>query len=168
MNDLTTETRTLTMAEANKVIRAALKGLWPQTQWSVRASRGTAALWVNITWTDGPTDTEVRNAVAKYQGNIHDRRTNTYYAAAPLMVGDELVRFPCEGILRTREIGDAGRQAAAREITKLCPGLVPLNDEGQVVDVTLDKECGDRLVPGIPFASMHQAIRRAHASLTVD
>ena len=63
--------------ETGKLMRKALRKSFPDAKFSVRMSRGTA--WGNfyISWTDGPTETDVGRVLDLFQGKDFDGMTDS-------------------------------------------------------------------------------------------
>lgn len=63
-------------------IRAALKSAFPGVKFSVRKDTGTAALWVQVSWTDGPTVDTVEQVTAPFNlsGDYGCTTLNRYYS----------------------------------------------------------------------------------------
>ena len=149
----TTTARTLTMNETTMLIRKALKSLWPGVKFSVRKDRGTACGWVTISWEDGPTDRAVTAAVDHFHGSKFNGQTDMYDLVDDVLMAaagelPALVRFPVDGILTMRQVGEAGRQAVAEHVQAVCPHLRPFDGE-QTVHALLSTEDADKLAPAL-------------------
>ena len=66
---MSTDTQTMSPVEAAKLVRADLRAAFPGIKFSLTGSRGTGYGWYHLSWTDGPTAREVRDAVTVPFGN---------------------------------------------------------------------------------------------------
>ena len=64
---MTNATMPASVKDAAAQVRADLKRAFPGVKFSVRKGTGTAAAWVDVTWTDGPNDDMVQNVTDPYQ-----------------------------------------------------------------------------------------------------
>lgn len=64
-----TETRYVTQAETNKMIRAALRDAFPGVKFSVTGSGGNAT---NVRWVDGPDEKRVEDIARRFEGKSFD------------------------------------------------------------------------------------------------
>lgn len=62
----------LTCAETAKLVRKALKGAFPGVKFSVRSSTYSGGASISVSWTDGPTTTEVDGVVKVFSGADFD------------------------------------------------------------------------------------------------
>jgi len=65
-----------TVAATN--IRAELRAMFPGVKFGVRSSRFSMGDSIHIDWIDGPTSSEVRSLVAKYQAGSFDGSSDSY------------------------------------------------------------------------------------------
>lgn len=104
--------RAIDTKDAAKMIRVALKREWPNVKFSVRCDRGTAASWIHVGWTDGPTNDQVRKITHFYQGAEFNGQTDGYDRLPSRLVSngtDELpeeVEFYVDGINHHRYYSD--------------------------------------------------------------
>lgn len=113
-------TTTYTTKQTAAIIRNDLRTRWAGHQFSVRCDRGTAADWINLTWTDGPTETAVRNYIDHYHGARFNSQTDSseqlpaHIAATTPGELPQLVKYQVNGIAtHRRHSTTAVRQAAA-------------------------------------------------------
>ena len=57
----------LDITEQGKLIRRDLRREFPGVKFSVKRGTGTAALWLTVTWEDGPVEASVRQVVRRYR-----------------------------------------------------------------------------------------------------
>ena len=111
-------TEYITTKDTAKLVRAALKNAFPGVKFSVRMSTGTAAAWMNVSYSDGPTEREVRAITGWYEGRKFNGMTDGYDDAGTVLVageGEEMpreVRYCCDGINSHRNYTAAAFAAA--------------------------------------------------------
>lgn len=66
------KTHYMTCAETAKLIRAELKRTFPGITFSVRSSTYSGGASIDVSWTDGPTESLVERITSKYQGKDFD------------------------------------------------------------------------------------------------
>ncbi|TFC63806.1 LPD29 domain-containing protein [Cryobacterium sp. TMT2-4] len=126
-----------------KLVRVALKNAFPGVKFSVRMSTGTASAWMNVSWSDGPTDREVSAVTSQYEGRKFNGMTDGYDDQGSALVafdGEDMprvVRYSCDGINTHRDYTSAGYQVAQhlistdsdhRDLVVFTPEGEPLND----------------------------------------
>lgn len=84
-------------AEQAKLIRAALKRAFPAVKFSVRIDRYAGGSSVNISWTDGPTESQVEEISSDYQGGGFDGMIDLAYSRQAWLLPDGSVRFAHTG-----------------------------------------------------------------------
>jgi hypothetical protein len=65
-------------AKTAKMIREALKDLFPAVKFSVRSSNFSMGNSVDVSWTDGPTSEMVNSAINRFQSGDFDGMTDCY------------------------------------------------------------------------------------------
>ncbi|TFD11528.1 hypothetical protein E3T26_12675 [Cryobacterium sp. TMT1-21] len=126
-----------------KLVRVALKNAFPGVKFSVRMSTGTASAWMNVSWSDGPTDREVSAVTALYEGRKFNGMTDGYDDQGSALVafdGEDMprvVRYSCDGINTHRDYTAAGYRVAQhlistdsdhKDLVVFTPEGEPLND----------------------------------------
>lgn len=106
-----------------QMLRTALRKQFPGTRFSVRMARGSAHGWLDVSWTDGPAESAVREVVSFYEGSRFDGQTDTYHQTGPRTVtlpGDRRptvgVTFLCCGVLLERRYSVTTYEHAARRV----------------------------------------------------
>lgn len=105
-----TQIQTFTTKETATLIRRALKSAFPETKFSVRKDTGSACAWINVSWVDGPTDSEVEDIAHRYEGQRFDGMTDSSERVEPTLMSmnkGELpveVQFLSDGVLCTRTL----------------------------------------------------------------
>jgi hypothetical protein len=116
-------TEYISTKDTAKLVRQALKNAFPGVKFSVRISTGTASAWMNVSYSDGPREDDVRAITARYEGRKFNSMTDGYDDAGTVLVafeGDELpreVRYSCDGINTHRDYTTAGYRVAQHLIT---------------------------------------------------
>lgn len=75
---MTTTAPRLTVKASTAALRAGLRLAFPGTKFAVRMARGTAYGWVDVRWTDGPTDTSVRAITDMFQSERWNGMVDMY------------------------------------------------------------------------------------------
>lgn len=116
-------TEYISTKETAKLVRQALKSAFPGVKFSVRMSTGTASAWMNVSYSDGPREEDVRAITARYEGRTFNSMTDGYDDAGTALVafeGEELpreVRYSCDGINTHRDYTAAGYRVAQHLIS---------------------------------------------------
>ena len=106
-----------------KLLRTALKNSFPGVKFSVRMSTGTAAAWMHVSWSDGPTDLDVRAITGRYEGRSFNGMTDGYDSNGSALVafdGETMPRevtYVCDGINTHRDYTAAGYLVAQQLIS---------------------------------------------------
>ncbi|MDY7528385.1 MULTISPECIES: LPD29 domain-containing protein [unclassified Cryobacterium] len=135
-------TEYISTKDTAKLVRAALKNAFPGVKFSVRMSTGTAVAWMNVSYSDGPTELEVRAITGHYEGRHFNGMTDGYDDAGTVLVagdGEEMpreVRYCCDGINSHRNYTAAGYRAAQNLISTDSDrkDLVLFTPEGNPID----------------------------------
>jgi hypothetical protein len=115
--------RTIITKEAAKLLREGLKNQFPSVKFSVIMGRGTASAWLNIHYTDGPPEADVRDFAFRYQGAKFNGMTDSYDAVDSRLIAfdgksePEDVHFLVDGILESRDYSAAAWLHAQSLIT---------------------------------------------------
>jgi hypothetical protein len=113
----------ITTKDTAKLVRAALKSEYPGTKFSVRMSTGTASAWMNVSWSDGPTDAEVTTITSRFEGRKFNGMTDGYDNADTVLIASETgdmpreVQYVCDGINTHRHYTAAGYAVAQQLIS---------------------------------------------------
>jgi hypothetical protein len=99
-------TKYISAAETAKLIRAALKEAFPGVKFSVRSSTYSGGSSINIGWTDGPNDKQVKAVVSSFEGGYFDASID-YKGSVYAMLDGEQVSFAPDFIFTSREYSDA-------------------------------------------------------------
>ena len=104
---------------------------------SVRQNRGSSHGWLNVTWADGPTCSEVNELTSRYEGRRFDGMDDGYHSVPSSLIafaGEEMpreVRFSCCGVAITRTIGPGGWAAVIEILNQAQPGVARLRRDGR-------------------------------------
>jgi hypothetical protein len=116
-------TEYISTKETAKLVRQALNSAFPGVKFSVRMSTGTASAWMNVSYSDGPREEDVRTITARYEGRKFNSMTDGYDDAGTVLIafeGEELpreVRYSCDGINTHRDYTAAGYRVAQHLIS---------------------------------------------------
>lgn len=119
------------------LLRAALRAAYPGVKISVRQNRGSSHGWLNVTWVDGPTASDVDELTSRYEGRRFDGMDDGYHSVPTSLIafaGEEMpraVRFSCCGVATTRTIGPAGWAAVIEILNQAQPGVARPRADGQ-------------------------------------
>lgn len=69
---------TISTKEVAALMRKDLRERFPHTKFSVRCATGTAAGWIDVSWTDGPVERDVEPLVRSYQSSQFNGMTDSY------------------------------------------------------------------------------------------
>lgn len=134
-------TEYISTKDTAKLVRAALKSAFPGVKFSVRMSTGTAAAWMNVSWSDGPTDRQVMSITGQFEGRKFNSMTDGYDDGGSVLIaseGEEMpreIRYMCDGINSHRDYSAAGYVVAQNIISTDSDrkGLVLFTAEGEPV-----------------------------------
>lgn len=134
---ITTKARYLTASETAKLVRAALKRSFASIKFSVRSKTYSGGASIDVSWTDGPTGSQVSEIIKQFEGGRFDGMVDYAYSVdhwlAPdgtatlahshgsactggldpekfgsqHQAGSELVRFGADYIFAHRDVSDA-------------------------------------------------------------
>ncbi|MDT0377270.1 LPD29 domain-containing protein [Streptomyces sp. DSM 42041] len=94
-------------------LRALLKKAFPTTKFSVTCPKGTGA-WIDVRWTDGPHERDVRRITAPAQDANWDDAYDTSSTLTVTVDGHEVTGRPVlDGISHNRAISPAVKREAA-------------------------------------------------------
>lgn len=96
---------THTVKETAAAIRAHLRREFPGTKFSVRMAPGTAYGWIDVAWTNGPTDARVREITAAYESRRFSGMDDSYHATG-------VTEWTCCGVITQRSFTPARRDWA--------------------------------------------------------
>uniref|UniRef100_UPI003D72C579 LPD29 domain-containing protein n=1 Tax=Cellulomonas sp. Y8 TaxID=2591145 RepID=UPI003D72C579 len=142
-------TETITTTQAAAMLKAALQAAYPDVTFSVRRNRGTAANWLRVFYTDGPTGRAVHKITDQYTSLRYDGQSEDQVPARLVAFDGEdvprLVRYAVSGVAVHRTMGPAGRAAAAARIAAAAPGIKCLDDDGNLTHAALSPQVAERL-----------------------
>ena len=112
MTELAFESVSYTVVETGKEIRRALRLAFPGVKFSLRGSRGTGYGWFSLSWTDGPTASQVDAITNGFRSSYFDGMDDsTHQIPATMYADDDGVirerRFACHGVNTQRDYSDA-------------------------------------------------------------
>ena len=101
----------LDVARVAKLIRKSIKEACPGTKFSVRSSRYAGGSSIDISWTDGPTENQVRELASKFEGSYFDGMID-YKGSKYHTLDGEPVSILCDYIFYRRESSEAALTSA--------------------------------------------------------
>lgn len=96
-------------------MRSALRKSFPAVKFSVRMSSGTAAGWINVSWTDGPTVRQVEAITSTFESSRFSGMDDAYHST-----GND--QWSCCGVLTSRSISPERIAEAVAMIELDCEG----------------------------------------------
>jgi conjugative element/phage-associated large polyvalent protein len=102
-----TPKRRLSAAETAALVRKAVKGAHPGVKFSVRSKTYAGGASVDVSWTDGPTASEVEATAKLYQGATFDGMTDVKHYHDSLLsidAGAEVVRYGADFVFCHRSL----------------------------------------------------------------
>lgn len=144
--------RTLSTKDTAKLLRQGLKNEFPGIAFRVTMGRGTAASWLHVHYTDGPTEAALREFVFRYQGQKFNGLTDAYEAIENRVIAfdgtdvPEEIHFQVAGITESRAHSPAAwlfaqaivDAAGYPEIRVCAADGAPLNDGALPASVVID------------------------------
>ncbi|KUN17537.1 hypothetical protein AQJ11_37315 [Streptomyces corchorusii] len=111
-------------------LRSRLKAAFPGVTFSVRKGTGTAAAWITVNWTDGPSTADVEELTRPMQGaqfnGQEDRYESTDNTVTVTVNGRKVTGKPLvDGINTQRHISDDALKAAAELWSEAHEGAEP-------------------------------------------
>lgn len=107
--------RYISVVETARMIRAALREAFPGVRFTVRSSSYSGGASINVGYTDGPTNAQVRAITGNFEGSYFDGMTD-YQGSNYSSVNGEEVRFGADFIFVNRDYSETflttGVQAA--------------------------------------------------------
>ena len=97
--------RYISVVETARMLRAALKEAFPGVKFSVRSSSYSMGASINISYTDGPTNAQVKAIVSNFEGSYFDGMTD-YKGSNYSSVNGEEVRFGADFIFVNRNYSE--------------------------------------------------------------
>ena len=71
------DTTSYSVVETAKLLRAALKQTYPGIKFGVKSTSYSGGASINVTWTDGPVDSDVEKTAKQFEGATFDGRTDS-------------------------------------------------------------------------------------------
>jgi hypothetical protein len=106
-----TDYNSLDVTEVAKLIRKALKEASPGVKFSVLSSRYAGGSSIDVLWTDGPTETQVRGLVSKFEGSYFDGMID-YKGSKYHTLDGQPVTIYCDYIFYRHESSEAALTSA--------------------------------------------------------
>jgi hypothetical protein len=92
-----TPTTSLTCAQTAKLLRQALKEVFPTTKFSVRSAIYASGASIDVHWTDGPTATQVQAICNRFEGADFDGVQDLKISMEPVVKGQS-IHYGADGV----------------------------------------------------------------------
>lgn len=117
--------RFISPTEVAKIVRSALRESFPGVKFSVRTDKYSGGSSLRVSWTDGPTERQVRGVVGHFRGATFDGMTDMkHHHTSQLHTGDfevEEVSYGNDFIFTTRRPSEEARAAIIERLSLLNP-----------------------------------------------
>lgn len=116
---MTSNRRNLSVAETAKLVCKALKDAHPGVKFAVRSHTYSGGVSIRVSWTDGPTQSEVEETAQRYTGASFDGMTDILSYHDTLLStedGAELVSFGADFVSCSRTLSPEFTATLAQEI----------------------------------------------------
>lgn len=111
-------TKHIPCADTAKLIRQALKESFPGIKFSVRSSVYAGGASINVGWTDGPNEAQVKAVAGTFSGAYFDGSQDLKGATYALLDGQQ-VRFGADFVFVNRTVSDALATKAIAAVARL-------------------------------------------------
>src|SRR6185437_13714665 len=108
--------KTITIDECTKTIRAALKQGFPNTKFSVRKTRSTYSHNIDVSWTDGPTGTQVKPILDRFKSEGFDGMTDCSYSCGKRILCGAEVEVQGNYVQGQRTVSDRLRLLVVKKL----------------------------------------------------
>jgi Large polyvalent protein associated domain 29 len=118
-----------------KMLRGALKQGFPNTTFSVKMSRYSMGHSIDVRWTDGPTATQVKAILDRYESKGFDGMTDCSYSCGKRLLCGQIVNLDAGYVHGSRNESRALRAKVADRLAYECGlGPVALNQYDAVTE----------------------------------
>ena len=100
-----TPTKFVSVTDTAKLIRTALKKAHPGTKFSVRSSKYAGGASINVGWTDGPTEAQVKEITDHYEGATFDGMQDLKEYRSRMVDGVQ-IHYGADFIFENRTVSD--------------------------------------------------------------
>lgn len=105
---MNTTTRYISVVDTAKLLRKNLKAAFPGVKFSVRSSRYAGGASIDVRWTDGPTEAEVKPTLSLFAGATFDGMTDMKTHHSSILVDEdgvpETVHFGANYVFGSRDV----------------------------------------------------------------
>lgn len=110
-------TRYISVADTAKLVRKVLKDACPAIKFSVRSKSYSGGASMDISWTDGPTEADIKSLVGRFEGSSFDGMEDlkSYHTSE---LNGEQVHFGADSIGCNRRYSVAFLQRRAEGVAK--------------------------------------------------
>lgn len=126
------EVTRISTTDTAKLIRKSLKNWFPRTKFSVRSNSYSGGSSIDISWVDGPTQSEVDAIVKDFQGASFDGQTDmkSYHNSFVVLEGSTdpiAVHYGADFVFTNRTLSPEFKA----ELTKIAQSVLDINKETQ-------------------------------------
>jgi len=161
----------LSCADTAKLVRKALRADFPGIKFSVRSSTYAGGASIDVSWTDGPIEFDVRDkTLSLYSGASFDGMTDIKsYHDSMLMTDDgpQVVHFGADFVHGQRRVSDVRRAVYRQELRRFLAGFEgsPEYDPSKMLPVSV---CGRHGQPELAGRLSHDSHRGEWGSSIVE
>jgi hypothetical protein len=142
-----------------RLLRAELRSTFPGVKFSVRCSTGSASVWIDVSWSDGPTVSQVQDITTHFEGRSFNSATDSYDEHDTTLVvshDGEMpveVRYACDGILTHRTFTETANLVAQDVLRtdSTIPNAVICDEHGTLVQVLIATSADEVCIDGITW-----------------
>jgi hypothetical protein len=116
-------TRNYSVNETSKLIKRTLTAAFPGVKFSVRLDKYSMGCSIDASWTDGPTDKQVKAILDRFDGQGFDGMTDCSYYCGDRMFKGERVDFHSGYVRGGRKYSRAFMQTVAERVCREIPGV---------------------------------------------
>jgi hypothetical protein len=117
-------TKRFTLTETAKLVKKALKDAYPSVKWSVKSDRYALGCSIDVSWTDGPTESMVQPIFRAFSGATFDGMTDMKSHVTQEYEG-EVVSFGVDYVQGQRHISTAFMTRVAAQVARQYKVAVP-------------------------------------------
>ena len=115
--------RDYSVNETSKLIKRTLTTAFPDVKFSVRLDKYSMGCSIDASWTDGPTDAQVKAILDRFDGQGFDGMTDSTYYCGERMFKGERVDFHSGYVRGNRSYSAEFMRTVAARVTKEIPGV---------------------------------------------
>lgn len=140
------DTKYISAVDTAKLVRKALKVAFPGIKFSVRTKTYTGGASITVTWTDGPTQDDVKKVTNRFEGGYFDGMTD-YAGGHTHEFQGEQVHFGADYIFENRRFSKEFLEANFEEVKAQYAGIDTMPDLYQSYRGDYSYERDDTYIP---------------------